>query len=153
MNQESEEVSKHYEYQGTLKVLQYLFSGRKTSNRLVSLDSFRGLTLMMMIFVNLGGSSYWIFNHSPYDGITIADTIFPSFLWIMGTTMGLNTKNITKKSKLIFKNLYRGLILFLIGMVLINNGYDLKKWRIPGVLQLLGVVYILLSVVVISFPA
>lgn len=31
----------------------------------------------MMIFVNYGGGEYRIFRHTPWNGMTIADVIFP----------------------------------------------------------------------------
>ncbi|CAF1105529.1 unnamed protein product [Rotaria sordida] len=52
--------------------------------RLRSLDTFRGFSLMVMIFVNYGGGGYWFFNHSIWNGLTLADLVFPWFTWIMG---------------------------------------------------------------------
>ena len=43
--------------------------------RLHSLDTFRGLTLSMMIFVNYGGGGYWFFEHADWDGLTFADVV------------------------------------------------------------------------------
>ena len=50
----------------------------------VSLDTFRGLAITVMIFVNYGGGSYYFFNHSIWNGLTVADLVFPWFMWIMG---------------------------------------------------------------------
>lgn len=60
--------------------------------RLVSLDAFRGLTMMLMVLVNNAGSGaiYYQFKHSSWNGWTIADTIFPSFLWIVGVAITLS---------------------------------------------------------------
>lgn len=58
--------------------------GKKVSSRVMSLDTFRGLSIMIMIFVNYGGGGYWFFNHSFWDGLTVADLVFPWFIWIMG---------------------------------------------------------------------
>ncbi|CAF2512996.1 unnamed protein product [Rotaria sp. Silwood2] len=52
--------------------------------RLRSLDTFRGFSLMVMIFVNYGGGGYWFFKHSIWNGLTVADLVFPWFTWIMG---------------------------------------------------------------------
>lgn len=64
-----------------------------TSNRLSSLDAFRGLAIVSMIFANSGcGKYYWI-EHAPWNGIHPADFIFPSFLWIMGVCIPISLKS------------------------------------------------------------
>ncbi|KAK8769528.1 hypothetical protein V5799_014008 [Amblyomma americanum] len=45
--------------------------------RLRSLDAFRGLSLVLMVFVNYGGGKYWFFHHTPWNGLTLADLVFP----------------------------------------------------------------------------
>lgn len=44
----------------------------KKPPRLQSLDTFRGLTLALMIFVNYGGGGYWFFEHADWNGLTFA---------------------------------------------------------------------------------
>lgn len=41
----------------------------------------------LMIFVNYGGGGYWFLKHSAWDGLTVADLVFPWFLFIMGTSL------------------------------------------------------------------
>lgn len=62
----------------------------KVSSRVMSLDTFRGLSITIMIFVNYGGGGYWFFNHSLWDGLTVADLVFPWFIWIMGDFLFYN---------------------------------------------------------------
>ena len=50
---------------------------------LQSLDSFRGISIVIMIFVNYGGGGYWFLAHSVWNGLTVADLVFPWFMWIM----------------------------------------------------------------------
>jgi heparan-alpha-glucosaminide N-acetyltransferase len=45
---------------------------KSSHERLHSLDTFRGLTLCLMIFVNYGGGSYWFFDHAYWNGLTLA---------------------------------------------------------------------------------
>lgn len=40
--------------------------------RLSSLDTFRGIALCIMIFVNYGGGGYWFFEHAAWNGLTVA---------------------------------------------------------------------------------
>lgn len=55
--------------------------------RLRSLDAFRGLTIVVMVFVNYGGGQYWWMVHSTWNGLYVADVLFPCFLWIMGVCL------------------------------------------------------------------
>ena len=41
------------------------------TKRLESIDVFRGLCLVVMIFVNYGGGQYWFFHHSPWNGLIL----------------------------------------------------------------------------------
>ncbi|KAI4470554.1 hypothetical protein MML48_1g02347 [Holotrichia oblita] len=52
-------------------------TAHKNPNRLKSIDVFRGLCIILMIFVNYGGGQYWFFKHSVWNGLTVADLIFP----------------------------------------------------------------------------
>ena len=47
-------------------------SRQHRSERLQSLDSFRGFSLCLMIFVNYGGGGYWFFDHAEWNGLTVA---------------------------------------------------------------------------------
>lgn len=49
----------------------------KHPHRLKSIDVFRGLCIMIMIFVNYGGGRYYFFMHSVWNGVTFADLVFP----------------------------------------------------------------------------
>lgn len=44
----------------------------KKPERLQSLDTFRGFSLCIMIFVNYGGGGYWFFEHAAWNGLTVA---------------------------------------------------------------------------------
>ncbi|OQR87540.1 heparan-alpha-glucosaminide N-acetyltransferase [Achlya hypogyna] len=112
-----------------------------TSSRVVCLDVFRGITIFTMIFVNYGGGDYWFFNHSTWNGLTVADLCFPWFAWIMGATMAIGLpKKLRDPRGFARTATLRSLKLFGLGLFL-NNGFDLAHWRIPGVLQSFGVAY------------
>lgn len=49
----------------------------KTKKRLKSLDIFRGIAIVLMIFVNSGGGSYWWMEHAVWNGLHVADLVFP----------------------------------------------------------------------------
>jgi predicted acyltransferase len=124
------------------------------SQRLLSLDVFRGLTIAgMMIVNNLGGPvNYPQLQHVSWHGWTYTDTIFPSFLWIVGVAITLSmAKRVDardNKGKLVLHALRRAAIIFGIGLFL--NGFlifDLTTWRVPGVLQRIAVCYFMATVV------
>ena len=37
---------------------------------------------MLMIFVNFGGGGYWFFSHPPWNGLTVADLVFPWYVFL-----------------------------------------------------------------------
>eukprot|EP01035_Chromulina_nebulosa_P001344 gene1344-1794_t len=111
-----------------------------------------------MIFVNYGGGGYWYLDHAPWNGATVADFLFPWFMWIMGVSMALSFSQILKwtdnddgsaRGEEVGWDIWRrvcrrSLILFLIGMFL-ANGYEYTTWRVPGVLQYFAVAYFVTS--------
>ncbi|XP_030643884.1 heparan-alpha-glucosaminide N-acetyltransferase [Chanos chanos] len=126
-----------------------------TGRRLRSLDTFRGLALVIMVFVNYGGGRYWFFRHESWNGLTVADLVFPWFVFIMGTSVSMSMSSAlrrgTKRTHLLWKVLWRSLQLFLIGVFIINPNYcqGPLSWdalRIPGVLQRLGFTYLVVAV-------
>jgi hypothetical protein len=108
----------------------------KKSPRLQSLDTLRGVALFFMIFVNYGGGGYWFLEHADWDGLTVADLLFPWFMWMMGVSMALSFEAQRKagvsKRDMWKKISIRSFKLFAIGMFL-ANGYELSTWRIPGI--------------------
>lgn len=115
--------------------------------RLRSLDVFRGITILLMIFVNYGGGKYYFFRHSPWNGLTVADLLFPWFMWIMGVSMVYSLRSQLRKgiprSSIIIKIIKRSIILFALGLLF--NGITNRNTptlRIPGVLQRFSFCYL-----------
>lgn len=116
--------------------------------RLQSLDVFRGLIILGMVFSNTGGGGYVIMDHSLWDGWYWADLIFPGFVFIMGLSNSLsqrtNQQNVTKFA--LFQDiLKRSLKLFAIGLFLANVG-KYKTFRPFGILQRFAIAYFSISV-------
>lgn len=63
---------------------------RPAKRRLKSIDIFRGISIVVMIFVNSGGGRYWWIDHAIWNGLQIADLVFPWFLFIMGVCIPLS---------------------------------------------------------------
>ncbi|EDQ84352.1 uncharacterized protein MONBRDRAFT_30330 [Monosiga brevicollis MX1] len=129
---------------------------KRSSQRLRSLDSFRGFALTIMIFVNFNGGFYWFFNHSAWNGLTVADLVFPWFIWIMGTSMAIAFNSLLKRqtptTTILYKIFRRMLILFAFGIFIIGNFHDLRNGRIPGVLQRFAVSYLVVALVMLYAP-
>ncbi|XP_063447604.1 heparan-alpha-glucosaminide N-acetyltransferase-like [Mytilus trossulus] len=122
--------------------------------RLKSLDTFRGISIVIMVFVNYGGGGYWFFSHSKWNGLTVADLVFPWFIFIMGTSMIYSftslLRNDTPKHKIFLKILRRSCILFILGLIINTNGSSsikMTELRIPGVLQRFAVTYLITATV------
>uniref|UniRef100_A0A182PU71 Heparan-alpha-glucosaminide N-acetyltransferase catalytic domain-containing protein n=1 Tax=Anopheles epiroticus TaxID=199890 RepID=A0A182PU71_9DIPT len=120
--------------------------------RLQSLDTFRGIAIMLMIFVNSGGGHYWWIEHATWNGLHVADLVFPWFLFIMGVCVPISlrgqiNRNVPKRT--ILSNIaVRSIKLFIIGLCLNSiNGPSLANLRIFGVLQRFGIAYFVVSVV------
>jgi predicted acyltransferase len=124
------------------------------SNRLLSVDVFRGFTMAAMVLVENPGT--WpIFRqlqHAKWgDPITFKDWIFPFFLFIIGVSITLSlTKRIKagiSRSMLFQKIVTRSLILFALGMLLHLFYFAFfGKFRIPGILQRIAIVYFVCAV-------
>lgn len=60
------------------------------SPRLLALDAWRGLTVLMMLLVNnvaLGGQTPAQLRHAPFGGVTLTDLVFPWFLFCAGAAL------------------------------------------------------------------
>ncbi|APZ47326.1 DUF5009 domain-containing protein [Polaribacter reichenbachii] len=133
------------------------------SNRFLSLDVFRGLTIFLMIVVNTPGTGadlYPYLVHAQWFGFTLADLVFPSFLFAMGNAMSFSMEKLKTGSATVFwkKVLKRTVLIFLIGYLMywfpffrtgVNGSLELKpisETRIMGVLQRIALCYFMASV-------
>ncbi|XP_035731756.1 heparan-alpha-glucosaminide N-acetyltransferase-like [Vespa mandarinia] len=124
----------------------------RLSTRIQSIDTFRGIAILLMIFVNNGGGKYVFFNHSAWFGLTVADLVLPWFAWIMGLTIAISKRaelrNTSSRSKIILRNFTRSLILIFFGLMINSQKSEyLQDLRFPGVLQLLAISYFVCAVI------
>ncbi|KAG6448086.1 hypothetical protein O3G_MSEX005296 [Manduca sexta] len=117
--------------------------------RLRALDTFRGIAIVFMIFVNDGAGGYWWLEHATWNGLVAGDLVFPAFLWIMGVCIPLSVKSAFAKGvprwKIVMHIVRRSCMMFLLGMSLntIYGSNMLQELRIFGVLQRLAVSYLI----------
>ena len=94
----SADLGEEREAQDTVQLVETAEAEAKQSRRVKSLDAFRGLSITIMVFVNYGGGSYYFFNHSPWNGLTVADLVFPWFIWIMGVSLVISIQSQLRNS-------------------------------------------------------
>jgi len=125
--------------------------------RVRSLDTFRGIAIVIMMFVNDGGGGYWFMEHATWNGLYVADLVFPWFLWIMGVCIPMSVKSCIKRETpvktVVWQVTVRSVKLFLLGFILNTLGgwINLSKLRVPGVLQRFGICYFVVFLVGYSF--
>ncbi|MFL9839970.1 heparan-alpha-glucosaminide N-acetyltransferase domain-containing protein [Sphingomonas sp. ST-64] len=119
--------------------------------RLISLDVLRGLTVAGMILVNSAAAMKWgadaevapILLHKSWDGLTLADLVFPGFLTMVGIAIPFSLRD--PKPGQQGRALARAGRLVLLGVILSNlywaTDFDAHPFRVFGVLQRIGLVY------------
>ncbi|SDE84762.1 Predicted acyltransferase [Pricia antarctica] len=131
-------------------------------DRFLSLDVFRGLTICLMILVNSPGTGAEIYPylaHAQWFGFTLADLVFPSFLFAMGNAMSFSMGRLRSAPSNEFwkKVLKRTTLIFLLGFLMYwfpffqqgAEGWELKPFsetRIMGVLQRIALCYFIAAV-------
>lgn len=112
--------------------------------RYASVDTFRGTVLGLMIFVapatGLAGH-YPLLEHAEWNGITVGDLVFPSFLVTSGLGLSFLLRAPLKRTTP--ARLIRRLVLLIV-LGLAYNAYgstwlDLSDVRFTGVLQMIGI--------------
>ena len=131
---------------------------KERMKRLYSIDLLRGLALAGMILVNNPGdwgNIYLPFEHAEFAGLTLADMVFPTFMFVMGFCIPLSFRRfdnkLTKDSSL--HVLKRTLMIFAIGLFLqwMSSGWcEWSHLRIPGVLQRLAISYGIAAIIFLS---
>ncbi|MBI4473935.1 MAG: DUF5009 domain-containing protein, partial [Acidobacteria bacterium] len=128
------------------------------SERLASLDVFRGITIAFMILVNNPGSWSYIYGplkHADWHGWTMTDLVFPFFLFIVGASMTLSFAKRqaagTGTTTLFVQVLRRSTIIFGLGLFMAGfPSFDFSTVRIPGVLQRIAVCYFFAGIIYLT---
>ena len=129
------------------------------SNRLLSLDAFRGFTIAAMLLVNNPGDWAHLYSqlaHAKWNGWTFTDWIFPFFLFISGVSLTLSLSRQSQAgaapAALLLKLSKRAAVVFLIGLALnLYPIFDFSSVRIPGVLQRIALCTLLAGPIVLWF--
>jgi predicted acyltransferase len=124
---------------------------------MVSIDVLRGLTVAFMILVNTAGdgsASYAQLRHSVWNGCTLTDLVFPTFLFLMGVSMAFSQSSASRATvstvTRFAKAARRSAVLILIGLFLNALPYfSLGTMRYCGVMQRIGLTYFLAALLLL----
>jgi predicted acyltransferase len=126
-------------------------------HRLASLDVFRGLAVAGMILVNNPGNwgtTFETVTHADWNGCTLADLVFPAFIFILGASMPFAFARRVEAGA-VRRTLYRRIAtraasLIALGLVLnvVAAAPHVTAMRLPGVLQRIGLVYLIAALIV-----
>jgi predicted acyltransferase len=101
-----------------------------SSQRILSIDAFRGITILVMIFVNeLAGirdiPAWAKHMHADEDAMSFVDAVFPAFLFIVGMSIPFAITNRLKKGDSVWQLqlhiLFRTVGLLVLGVFLVNT--------------------------------
>lgn len=124
--------------------------------RISSIDILRALTMVLMIFVNdlwsLKDIPGWLeHTAATEDGMGLADTVFPAFLFIVGMSVPLAINNRRSKGddngRIFLHILERGAALLVMGLFLVNGEYlnaaatgiNRSVWNVLACLAFIGI--------------
>lgn len=123
-----------------------------------AIDAMRGLTVALMIVVNMAINEQYTYApllHARWDGYTLTDLVFPSFMFVSGTALAFTLGRLQAEgtATLLRRVLKRTALIFLAGYLLFwlpyagvdANGHfglpPLDQTRVPGVLQRIALGY------------
>ena len=120
----------------------------RARTRVTSIDLLRGATIVVMVLINQPAVGppylYRQVTHSPWNGLTFADVVFPTFLVLVGVSMGVSGARGSSPSPARIG--HRVAVLFALGLLLnaaplVLAGRDLGDMRVMGVLQRIALAY------------
>ncbi len=95
-----------------------------SNSRVLAIDAFRGITILVMIFVNtlagVRGMPAWM-DHMPadVDGMTFPDVVFPAFLFIVGMSIPFAIAQRIAKGD-VFLQLQKHIVMRALGLIVLG---------------------------------
>jgi predicted acyltransferase len=137
------------------------------NQRLQALDVFRGITVFLMIIVNTQGGGavpYRQLMHADWNGLTLTDVVFPSFLFAAGNALVFTIrKEREDRRALLWRIVRRSVLIFVVGLALgwyatmhfTSGGISFVDWdhlRILAVLQRIALCYLFAAIMAMYIP-
>jgi predicted acyltransferase len=120
------------------------------AQRILSIDILRGITMALMIVVNDAGDGtkyWWPLEHAEWNGWTLTDLVFPTFLFLVGCSIVFSMAGRLAKGanhgSLALHVVRRSAIILLLGWFLTLEPYfHLTTLRFYGVLSRIALCYL-----------
>jgi predicted acyltransferase len=126
--------------------------------RLLSVDVLRGLTIAFMILVNNqpGPGAFVELKHAQWNGFTLTDLVFPTFLFLVGLSLVLSTEarlaRGATRTTLLLHTVRRSAVLAFFGLIVNTFPFQhLDSIRFYGVLQRTALCYLIVSALCLLF--
>ncbi len=131
---------------------------RPFTERVVSLDAFRGATMALMVLVNTPGDYGHVYaplEHSEWNGWTPTDVVFPSFMWIVGVAIAIVISRRlaagVPRARIFSQAFRRAVILYILGLIIYAYpNFDLSTQRLLGVLQRIAICYLIATAIYLT---
>lgn len=125
------------------------------SSRVLSVDVLRGITIAFMILVNDAGDSKHIYTqleHAAWNGWTLTDLVFPTFLFIVGIAIILSIharlQRGASRRELALHTLRRAATIFVVAMLInLVPYFQFSHLRIYGVLPRIALCYLIAALI------
>src|SRR5215471_2164818 len=112
------------------------------SSRVLSVDVLRGITIAFMILVNDAGDSHHVYTqleHAAWNGCTLTDLVFPTFLFVVGISIILSLYSRLQRGasrrELALHTIRRAATIFIVAMLInLYPRFQYTHLRIFGVL-------------------
>ena len=125
------------------------------SSRVLSVDVLRGVTIAFMILVNDPGDwtrVYTQLEHAPWNGWTLTDLVFPTFLFVVGISIILSLYSRLQRGasrrELALHTVRRSATIFAVAMLInLVPYFRFAHLRIYGVLTRIAVCYLIAGLI------
>jgi predicted acyltransferase len=135
------------------------------SGRLLSLDVYRGIVMLLLIFFD--APNEWTspvlekhsagtparafaeqFRHVDWQGLTLWDMVQPSFMFVVGVAVAFSYAARERRgdsfARMLGHAVYRALLLILLGVFLRSGGHSQTYWTFEDVVTQIGLGYVFL---------
>lgn len=125
------------------------------SSRVLSVDVLRGITIAFMILVNDAGDSAHVYTqleHAAWNGCTLTDLVFPTFLFVVGISIILSLYSRLQRGatrrELAIHTVRRAATIFIVAMLInLIPYFRFTHLRIFGVLTRIAVCYLIAGLI------
>ena len=122
-------------------------------NRILSVDILRGLTIALMILVNDPGDgrhTYAQLEHAVWNGLTLTDLVFPTFLFLVGASIIFSLGNRIARGDsraALAKNIVRRAVTIILidWFIALFPYFHFTQLRIYGVLTRIAICYLIVG--------